>query len=920
MTQSGNIVVTDKDLKILAINRVVSEGEGGEAQQIGLQYSLENRQNFHGIPPITTDRVKEALSKYTAPVTGAAGAPTGAKAKKSDLRKLLATSITEVPPILIEHSLDVHGIDIQTKPDAIAESPEQLDSLVKALADAASTAETIFTGSQCKGYIFARRRETKTAAEEADPEKGLLYDDFQPFVPKKIKDDSSITVVEFDNYNKTVDQFFSSLEGQKLESRLIERENAAANRLNTAKRDQAKRIEDLQEAQTLNMRKAAAIEANVERVQEAMDAVSSLVDQGMDWVDIGRLIEREKTKQNPVAQMVHLPLKLEENTITLLLNEADEEEEEEDDADSYSTDESDLEEEDTSTPKNDKPTKALKVDIVLSLSPWSNAREYYDQRRTAASKEEKTHIQNEKALKSAEQKIQTDLKKVLKTEKALLQPIRQPMWFEKFFWFVSSDGYLVLAGKDPAQHELLYKRHLGKGDVFCHADTKDACAVIIKNNPLAPDSPIPPTTLSQAGNFCICSSAAWDSKAGMGAWWANASQVSKLNAAGEVLPNGEFYVQGDKNHLPPGQLIMGLGLMFKISEASTANHLKNRPGIYTGYVPKTDPATEVPTDQATPDAQSETESVADLTDDEDAKNEPAVQDEPVIQEKDKEADAPAEAAESLKKLEIEETTAPEPEAAPVDEPEGDDDDKDSARDSRAPSSKGAPKRGQRRKAKKLAAKYKDQDEEDRLAAEALLGSALGAQRAEARAKEREDRTAWLEAERARKQAVKSRQDKQTKEFEKQRRANTQAEADGYVEQPLALLDGLVGTPSAGDEIVDVVVVCAPISATTKLKYKIKMQPGPQKKGKLVREVLERWKIDSARKGVVDEQATDSGRMWPREVELMKGLKAEEVVNVVPVAKARVMLSGGASGGKGSGSGSGGKGGGGGGGGRGKSKK
>lgn len=907
MTQSGNIVVTDKDLKIIAISRVVSEGEGGEAQQIGLQYSLENRQNFHGIPPITTDRVKDALSKYSAPA-GGAGAAAPAKAKKSDLRKLLATSITEVPPILIEHSLDGHGIDIQTKPDEIAESPEQLDLLVKALSDAASMAETISTSSQCKGYIFARRRESKTDAEETDPEKCLLYDDFQPFVPKKLKDDPSITVLEFDNYNKTVDQFFSSLEGQKLESRLIERENAATNRLNTAKRDQAKRIEDLQEAQTLNMRKAAAIEANVERVQEAMDAVSSLVEQGMDWVDIGRLIEREKTRQNPVAQMIHLPLKLEENTITVLLNEADEEEEEEDEVDSFSTDdESDLEDETQSPPKNDKPTKALKVDIVLSISPWSNAREYYDQRRTAASKEEKTHIQNEKALKSAEQKIQTDLKKVLKQEKALLQPIRQPMWFEKFFWFVSSDGYLVLGGKDPAQHELLYKRHLGKGDVFCHADTKDACAVIIKNNPLAPDSPIPPTTLSQAGNFCICSSAAWDSKAGMGAWWANASQVSKLNAAGEVLPNGEFYVQGEKNHLPPGQLIMGLGLMFKISDSSTANHVKNRPGIYTGFVPKTEPVDEVPTDQAgaEADAQSETESVADLTDDEDAKK-----DEQAVPDKQEDA-----TTESLKKLQIEEKTEPEaePEAGSLEDEAQDEDDVADSQDSPAPGTpKGAPKRGQRRKAKKVAAKYRDQDDEDRKAAEVLLGSALGAQRAEARAKEREDRTAWLEAERQRKQAVKSRQDKQTKEFEKQRQANSAAEAGGYVEQPLALLDGLVGTPSAGDEIVDVVVVCAPISATTKMKYKIKMQPGPQKKGKLVREVLERWKIDAARKGVVDEQAMDTGRMWPREVELMKGLKAEEVVNVVPVAKARVMLSGGAGGG--------GKGGGGGGVGKGKSKK
>jgi hypothetical protein len=58
-------------------------------------------------------------------------------------------------------------------------------------------------------------------------------------------------------------------------------------------------------------------------------------------------------------------------------------------------------------------------------------------------------------------------------------------------------------------------------------------------------------------------------------------------------------------------------------------------------------------------------------------------------------------------------------------------------------------------------------------------------------------------------------------------------------------------------------------------------------------------------------------MWPREVELIKGMKAEEIVNCVPAGKVRVMTSGGSGGG-----GSGGKGGqkGGGKGGKGKSKK
>merc|ERR1719160_1075700 len=106
-----------------------------------------------------------------------------------------------------------------------------------------------------------------------------------------------------------------------------------------AKQEQAKRIEDLQEAQASNFRKAEAIETNVQRVQEAMDAVNGLIAQGMDWVDISKLVEREKKKQNPVAAIIKTPLKLDENVITLSLAEEDFEEEEEEDP--FETDDED---------------------------------------------------------------------------------------------------------------------------------------------------------------------------------------------------------------------------------------------------------------------------------------------------------------------------------------------------------------------------------------------------------------------------------------------------------------------------------------------------------------------------------------------------------------------------------------------------
>ena len=35
---------------------------------------------------------------------------------------------------------------------------------------------------------------------------------------------------------------------------------------------------------------------------------------------------------------------------------------------------------------------------------------------------------------------------------------RKTFWFEKFFWFVSTENFLVIAGRDQQQNELIVKR------------------------------------------------------------------------------------------------------------------------------------------------------------------------------------------------------------------------------------------------------------------------------------------------------------------------------------------------------------------------------------------------------------------------------------------------------------------------------
>ncbi|BFG21526.1 hypothetical protein CerSpe_078000 [Prunus speciosa] len=42
------------------------------------------------------------------------------------------------------------------------------------------------------------------------------------------------------------------------------------------------------------------------------------------------------------------------------------------------------------------------------------------------------------------------------------------LWFEKFNWFISSENYLVISGRDAQQNEMIVKCYMSKGDLRTH--------------------------------------------------------------------------------------------------------------------------------------------------------------------------------------------------------------------------------------------------------------------------------------------------------------------------------------------------------------------------------------------------------------------------------------------------------------------
>lgn len=450
---SGNVIITDKDYTIIALLRQVSGNEGLEEAKVGLKYTVTNKQNYNGVPEVTRDRIRETLEKAQKTFAQEDGAPKKSKKKNTDvLRKALSQGFPEYPPLLLDHAFATRGADPATPLDQVLGDEGQMDMVWGVLEVAQSVSADLSADKEHPGFIVAKE-DTRPKAPEPDSEKDassskpdMLYEDFHPFKPRQFEVKEGFTILEYPSMNATVDEYFSSIESQKLESRLTDRESAAKKKLDSLRQEHEKRLGALEEAQDLHIRKASAIQDNVYRVQEAMDAVNGLIAQGMDWVEIARLIEMEQSRGNPVARIVKLPLKLHENTITLLLREVggDEADDEELFSSDESEEESEEDEEEAAAATSQRNSQALTIDIDLGLTPWANATQYYDQKRSAAVKAERTTQSSTKALKSHEKKVKDDLKKNLKQEKQVLRPARKPFWFEKFLFFISSEGYLVL--------------------------------------------------------------------------------------------------------------------------------------------------------------------------------------------------------------------------------------------------------------------------------------------------------------------------------------------------------------------------------------------------------------------------------------------------------------------------------------------
>ncbi|USZ67844.1 NFACT family protein [Halorussus salilacus] len=144
-------------------------------------------------------------------------------------------------------------------------------------------------------------------------------------------------------------------------------------------------------------------------------------------------------------------------------------------------------------------------------------------------------------------------------------PIRkQEQWYERFRWFRTSDGFLVIGGRNADQNEELVQKYMDGNDLFFHAQAHGGPVTILKtSDPSEPsrDVEVPDASKREAAQFAVSYSSVWkDNRFAGDAYMVTPDQVSKTPESGEYLEKGGFAIRGDRTYFRDVEVGVAVGI------------------------------------------------------------------------------------------------------------------------------------------------------------------------------------------------------------------------------------------------------------------------------------------------------------------------------------------------------------------------
>jgi len=189
----------------------------------------------------------------------------------------------------------------------------------------------------------------------------------------------------------------------------------------------------------------------------------------------------------------------------------------------------------------------MEIELSLKKSIEENASIYFDKSKKAKKKldgarKKLVQFQNElESLlsKKAEEKVKWEEEQE-ELERQAERKAKQP-YYHKFRWFFTSDGFLVIGGRDATTNDIVIKKHADKDDWVFHTDMRGSPFFVIK----AEGKKVGKASMQEVADATCTFSRAWR----MGMQTQQVFYVKPNQCEKGSLPKGAFLIVGKTNYM-----------------------------------------------------------------------------------------------------------------------------------------------------------------------------------------------------------------------------------------------------------------------------------------------------------------------------------------------------------------------------------
>jgi predicted ribosome quality control (RQC) complex YloA/Tae2 family protein len=143
-------------------------------------------------------------------------------------------------------------------------------------------------------------------------------------------------------------------------------------------------------------------------------------------------------------------------------------------------------------------------------------------------------------------------------KKIIIKQQTSKEWYERYRWFITTDGLLAIGGRDASSNSAIIRKHLTENDIVFHAEVHGSPFFIIKNTGNLEETRL---SLQQVAVATVSFSRAWkDGISSADAYWVTPDQIKKGAPPGQYVPKGSFVIEGKRNYMKGLELRMAIGV------------------------------------------------------------------------------------------------------------------------------------------------------------------------------------------------------------------------------------------------------------------------------------------------------------------------------------------------------------------------